>query len=228
MELNSRHLTSSPSRSIIFDLDGTLIDSQESILTAINMAMHELRLVPKVQITKSLVGPPLMETLAIITGLNDPSVLNQIAQKFKIYYDNIGYRQSIVFPGIHTLLELLKSQGYDLYIATNKRLIPTRKIINHFQWKDIFLEIYSIDLYNEIPFRSKADMLSALLNNKSISNSSALYVGDRLEDYEAAEQNNLRCILVDWGYGVTSSSKDIKKNIVNNTCQLLDKIKALL
>lgn len=197
-----------PSKSVIFDLDGTLIDSQESILNALKIALNESGLKAVIPISRELVGPPLMDTLSQITAINDKPVLNLAASEFKRYYDNEGYKQSTAYPGIHHLLHSLYSKDFALYVATNKRLIPTKKIIDHLSWSNIFSAIYSIDLNVNQPFKNKAEMISALVDGWSIDKKSAIYVGDRVEDYEAAKLNGLPCILVNWGYGeIRSNSK---------------------
>lgn len=190
-----------PSKSVIFDLDGTLIDSQESILHSIKIALSDAGIASKIPITKELVGPPLMDTLSKISGINHQPFLNELAKKFKRHYDDAGYKGSIEYPGIGSLLKQLKSQGYSLYIATNKRLIPTQKIINHFSWNLTFSAAYCIDSNSERPFKNKAEMISALIANEGIDRTTAVYIGDRLEDQLAAAANGIRSIAIQWGYG---------------------------
>ena len=224
--LSTSHNTSF--RSVIFDLDGTLIDSQESILNAIRIALNESGLEAKIPVTKELIGPPLIDTLSKITAVKDQFILNAVAHKFKLHYDAVGYRGSVAYPGIHNLLESLHSQNYVLYVATNKRLIPTKKIVDHLSWGSLFSTIYSIDLNAEKPFKSKAEMIAALLGDESIDLKSAVYVGDRVEDYEAAKFNGLPCILVDWGYGEISSKSNDDRLSVGSPIKLLNTLQRLL
>lgn len=210
------------SRSVIFDLDGTLIDSQESILNGIRIALNESGLEAKIPVTKELIGPPLIETLSKITAVKDPLTLNAVANKFKQHYDGTGYRDSVAYGGIQHLLESLDSHGYDLYIATNKRLIPTKKIIDYLSWGSLFRATYSINSNDEKSFKNKGEMISELLRNELIDPKSAIYIGDRDEDFEAAKENGLPCILVDWGYGKKNSNNNDFR--VSNTIQLLNTI----
>jgi phosphoglycolate phosphatase len=193
------------SRSVIFDLDGTLIDSQGSIISALRAALSESAIEAKVPITKELIGPPLIDTLSNITGLKDKFILNEIAVKFMLYYDTLGYMNSQAYPGMHYLLKCLHNQGFNLYIATNKRLIPTKKIVGYLSWDLLFSAIYSIDSNAEKPYKNKSEMISALLGAELIDRRTTVYVGDRIEDYEAAKLNQIRCVLVDWGYGADKS-----------------------
>jgi len=216
------------SKSVIFDLDGTLIDSQESILDAITIAINESGLEAIIPVTKELIGPPLIDTLSKITAVKDGATLNALANKFKLHYDATGYRDSVVYPGIHNLLRGLHDQGYILYLATNKRLIPTRKIVDHLSWDYLFSAVYSIDSNSAKPFNNKGEMISALLVNESIDLKSAIYIGDRVEDYEAAKDNSLPCILVQWGYGEKLVKYNDDHIRVSDPIELLNAIKGVL
>ena len=217
-----------PSRSIIFDLDGTLIDSQESILNTIRIALNESGLEAQIPVTKELIGPPLIETLSKITAVKDSLALNAVANKFKQHYDGVGYRDSVAYSGIQHLLESLHNHGYALYVATNKRLIPTKKIVDYLSWGSLFSAVYSIDLNAEKPFKNKGEMISALLRNELIDPKSAIYIGDRDEDYGAAKENCMPCILVDWGYGAKMSKHNDGQFFASDPIELLNTIQRVL
>ena len=73
-------------KSVIFDLDGTLIDSQESILGAIRTAINESCLDAIMPLSKELIGPPLADTLSKITAVKDSLTLNKAVNKFFWFY----------------------------------------------------------------------------------------------------------------------------------------------
>ncbi len=217
-----------PSKSVIFDLDGTLIDSQESILSAISIALHESGLEIKIPVTSELIGPPLIETISKITEVKDLLILNAVANRFKQHYDSFGYRDSVAYSGIKQLLASLCNLDYSLYIATNKRLIPTLKILDYLSLDSFFSAIYSIDLNPKKPFKNKAEMISRLLSNELIDPKLAIYIGDRDEDYVAAKENSLQCILVEWGYGSKMSKDNDCQLFASNPVELLNTIETVL
>ena len=74
-------------RHVIFDLDGTLINSSESVLGSFASAFENCNRELKYPLTEEIIGPPLMETLSNLSGTKDPSVLELLAQQFKKNYD---------------------------------------------------------------------------------------------------------------------------------------------
>jgi phosphoglycolate phosphatase len=112
-----------------------------------------------------------------------------------------GVLKTEAYPGIGDMLRALRAAGMELSIATNKRIHPTRLIIEHLGWDGIFDSIHALDIFTP-PLPNKAAMLGRLLIDRGIDTRRAVYVGDRVEDFEAAEANGLPFIAATWGYGV--------------------------
>ncbi len=185
---------------ILFDLDGTLIDSAPSILAGFGAVVERHGVTPRVPLDSRLIGPPLLPTLERITGIGDPDALKQMATTFKASYDNEGYRHTLVYPGIDAALRALAARAA-LYIVTNKRIHPTRQILDHLGWASLFAGAYAQDAF-EPPLPSKAAVIGRVLATHGISPAAALYIGDRAEDGEAATANGLAFAWATWGYGV--------------------------
>ena len=90
--------------------------------------------------------------------------------------------------------------GRTLSIAPNKRLLPTRLILEHLGWSEHFAAVYALDLF-EPRLPDKAAMIARLLQDRGIAPADAVYVGDRGEDGESADANRLPFIAATWGYG---------------------------
>ena len=185
---------------IIFDLDGTLIDSSPSILAALENALTANGIEPRMKLESSIIGPPLAETMSLLTGSDDTALLNVLCSDFKSYYDTEGYKTTEFFSGVYELLSAFSSKNIPLFIATNKRLHPTHLIIEHLGWNSFFRNIYALDCVTP-SLSSKAAMLAHLLHVEGIDPAQALYVGDKPEDGHAADQNNLQFFAACWGYG---------------------------
>jgi phosphoglycolate phosphatase len=188
-----------PFKNIIFDLDGTLIDSAEAILESLKRAFEITGNKPILEMDTSLIGPPLVETIVKLLGTNELYRITPILNEFKLYYDEYGFKQSTYFVGIPELLNELVSNGHYLYIATNKRFIPTNKILNYFKWEKYFLQFYTLDTFNP-NVKSKTELLTKILDLNNFKLADTIYVGDRNEDDIAAKYNNLNFMMAKWGY----------------------------
>lgn len=184
---------------VIFDLDGTLVDSAPSILLCMAEALASQGITPMAPLAKSVIGPPLRETLRKISGREDEETIAAMATTFVEHYDGSGYRQTKVFTGIDAMLHDLKAMGMRLHIATNKRLRPTQMIIAHLGWSELFCTIYALDLRTP-SFLNKSEMLAALLQAEGIAPTQAVYIGDRCDDRKSAQANALPFIAAVWGY----------------------------
>ena len=191
---------------ILFDLDGTLIDSAPAILASFREAFARSGVAPARAIDASVIGPPLAETLQLLSGSADPALLGRLAEAFKASYDSEGYQATAAFAGVGELLADLAGAGLTLSIATNKRLHPTRLILDHLGWAGHFAHVYALDLFTpRLP--DKAAMIGRLLADHGIAREQAIYIGDRSEDGESADANGLPFIAATWGYGSLSPAE---------------------
>ena len=186
---------------ILFDLDGTLIDSSRSILEGFAAALTEHGASARIALDRHLIGPPLPEALRLLTGESDPNRLAALAKTFTDYYDNEGFKASDAYAGAGEMLALLKAGGAVMHIATNKRLHPTERIVQWLGWGAYFDSVYAIDKQPGARFASKAHMIEQLMLAEGVNRADAVYVGDRDEDRVAATANGLPFVLVTWGYG---------------------------
>ncbi|MBS0512845.1 MAG: HAD hydrolase-like protein [Proteobacteria bacterium] len=185
---------------VLFDLDGTLIDSAPAILASYREAFAAAGRAPIIPIDAGIVGPPLLETLEMLTGSTDPALIGELAAHFKASYDTTGYLQTAPYDGVGAMLARLAAGGCRLAIATNKRLHPTRLILQHLGWAAHFDAVYALDMF-EPRLPDKATMIARLMADRGIPPDAAVYVGDRSEDGESADANHLPFLAATWGYG---------------------------
>ena len=150
-------------------------------------------------LTTELIGPPLEATLRKLTKIEDQVTIGNLINSFKNEYDSDGYKATILYDGVIEMLEAFAKVGIKLYLATNKRIDPTRKILNHFSLHSYFLSIYTPDV-GAIRFKSKSEMLTAMLKRESLNIAESFYVGDIQADYEAAKYSGINFIHAQWGY----------------------------
>ena len=185
---------------ILFDFDGTLIDSAPYVLTAYRQAFAEFAVTPKVAITESIIGPPLLATIEMLIGKDNPELVQQLADKFMQLYDGGVAENTFFYDGVAEMLSTLKQQGCELYIATNKRYKPTEAILKHLGLFDLFTEVRAVD---QLPAenRSKAQLIKEIIEQHSIEIIDSVYIGDKLDDFKAADANKVDFLAAAWGYG---------------------------
>jgi len=182
---------------IIFDLDGTLIDSEEGILFSLDYALKKNNIQPSKKLSSKLIGPPLKELLKLVTnGYLSEKSLGSLARDFKAHYDNIGYTKTLLFENTREQLLNLRKNRFKLYIVTNKRSAPTQSILDLTNINDYFSKVYCIDTFEEI--NNKATLLGRLLSDECLDNLETLYIGDTTEDELCSEANKLHFLPASW------------------------------
>jgi len=192
--------TTFPWQAVIFDLDGTLINSSPSILNCFKSVLHEAGLQPRVPLNDSLIGPPLRQTIINLSGVTGSDLLDRLVENFKSCYDTEGYKATCVYEGVETMLSYLSAMEIPLAIATNKRRIPALKILEQLGWGKYFHIVGTLDT-PATPHANKAALIKFLLNEIGVTGERSLYVGDKTEDGEAAAANNMSFCAAGWGYG---------------------------
>jgi phosphoglycolate phosphatase len=197
-------------RIAIFDLDGTLIDSAPSILSALQAAFIDVGVVPSEPLTSKLIGPPLSQTLVSLLGKHHVEKLSRLVESFKAYYDEEGYKATRVYSGVEAMLKTLSLTSTQLYIATNKRIVPVGRIIEHLGWGSYFRGVYTLDRYSP-PLSSKSALLRNMVIDLMVPLDDVVYIGDRLEDAQAAKENGIEFVFASWGYGTLSAEPEIER-----------------
>lgn len=187
-------------KTIVFDLDGTLIDSASSILNSLQAALDAAVIYPRRALDRSLIGPPLPQITAEVLPNDQQERIPEIIWRFKEHYDTTGYLNTTPYHGITEILTKLQEKDINLYIATNKRITPTLKILSHLGWSGFFEEVYSLDYFTPA-VADKSSMLSRVCLDLNIDVNGLVYVGDRTEDAKAAKKNNMPFLYASWGYG---------------------------
>ena len=201
------------SKAIIFDFDGTLVDSEITIYQCFQTITNYLA-PERVDYAKNiLIGPPLRDTASEILGINHQNQLDEFVKLFIKMHDEKAIKNTRPYPGVIETLKKLSSKGASMAVATNKRYAPTISLINHFGWKNYFTSIECSDGQSQI--RNKDEMIQEILKNNSFNK--AFLIGDTVNDGLSANLNQLPFILARYGYGRDQdwSKVNVKKDIQN-------------
>lgn len=191
---------SASSVAVLFDLDGTLIDSAPSILESYRLAFDTCKVAPRVALDEHLIGPPLRQTLALIAGSDEAATLDRLAAAFRQAYDSAGYKATQPYALLQPTLKKLHDAGHRLFIVTNKRIAPTRLILEYLGVATYFEGVHAADAYQP-PLADKAAVIGAVLAEHGLSAHACLYVGDTAEDGHAAAAHGIAFVGVTYGYG---------------------------
>jgi phosphoglycolate phosphatase len=188
---------------ILFDLDGTLVDSAPGITGRLASTLTELGLpVPGPEELLRYVGPPILDSFRDFAGLN-PEQSQEALTIYRRQVAEVGAaHDSAIFPGISGLLTSLKNAGIPLALATSKPESQALVILEHYGLTDKFDVITGA---SEDEVRSaKADVVAEAvrrLTDKGIDLSQTIMVGDRHHDVTGAAAHGIPTVLVEWGYG---------------------------
>jgi phosphoglycolate phosphatase len=181
----------------LFDLDGTLIDSEPGITACVRYAFDKLD-VPAPADLRTWIGPPLRHSFAPLLE-HDAGRVEAAVEHYHERFATLGWREHAVYPGIAAMVERLQAAGHVLAVVTSKPERHARPIIEHLPFGAAFSRLYGPDPAS--PHSEKAAMIAAALADFEASPEQAAMVGDRHFDIEGAVANRVRGIGVLWGFG---------------------------
>lgn len=184
---------------VLFDLDGTVIDSYPGIQNAFDNAYLKLYSRANKTSIKPFIGPPIDQILVKVTGETDKDKIEEFVIFFKHCYDTEGFKSSVLYKGMRELLEDLHKKGIKLFIVTNKRQKPTELITKYLNIEYYFCALYCIDSKNG--YSSKAQMVKHILEAEGLSSDKCFLIGDTYQDEISAKPNNITFIYAAYGYG---------------------------
>lgn len=201
---------------ILFDLDGTLIDSGKGIINAVKYALKKYGIDETNEaLLRSFVGPPLNQQFAKCYGFSAEKSLEAV-MVFREYYETKGILENEMYKDIDKVLKHLKEQGNFLMVATSK---PEKFAHNILAQHD--LEKYFDFIGGSLVDGSrvtKIQVLDHVLKTNEINNADeALMIGDTKYDMIGAKNFNLKTVAVTYGYGTKEELLAAKPDFVVDT-----------
>ena len=199
---------------IIFDMDGTLIDSGDVITNTINFVRENL-------------GMEKIDKNTMLTQLNNPDINSaeffygtseftpKQTELFTEYYDENCVKDIVLYDGIKELLYKL-SKEYILSVATNASSTFAIKMLKALDIEHHFEFVVGADMVDNP--KPKPDMLLHIMDKLNIKRDDAILIGDSHKDSRSAIDADINCILVNWGFSYHDDA-------VSSTIELDEKIK---
>jgi phosphoglycolate phosphatase len=184
------------SRLVLFDLDGTLVDSAPGIHASVRVAVAAVGLPePSTPQLRAMVGPPLQDGFALVFGLSGPDVGRAI-DAYRAHYAAGAMLEAAVYPGIRELLAGLRSDDAILAVATSKPEAFAVRILTHAGLSEAFASVHGATFDGTV--RHKDQVVAAALARHPNGRDPVL-VGDRAQDVLGAAAHGLPCIGAGWG-----------------------------
>ena len=183
---------------VLFDLDGTLIDSSPGIRRCVDesLAFHELAPITDAQFAE-FIGPPLTDSFGGLAS--DPSMVPSLIAVYREHYGAGGMYEYSVYDGVPELLDRLVARGYRLGVATSKVGRYARPVVDHAGLSDRFGVVSGAE--SDGPGAAKPVVMTAAIEALGVEDpATVVMIGDRAHDGQGASALGTHFIGVSWGF----------------------------
>jgi len=206
---------------IVWDLDGTLVDSQAEILYHLKLALQDASVDIRDQVKPIKIGPPLdiMLRESFTAEKLTAEKVNEVIYRYRERYDNSGFKMTGPFDGIDEIVS--DTVNFTHHIVTNKPNPSARRIVEKVGWADKIASLKPLSANIE-QRKSKADRFAELIAEFGGDRASFIGIGDAKTDCAAAKNNNITAVGVLWGSGTMEEMADSCDYLFEDTKQLRD------
>jgi len=187
-------------KAVLFDVDGTLIDSSEGITKSVRHALGRYGIEENdLESLKKFIGPPLWESFVEYYNFSKDDA-REAVNKFRERYNVKGLFECSLYPGVRECLEELKAKGYFLAVASSKPEVTCRRILEHHKVLDLFDDVSGASMDGKV--ETKEDVLRQLFARiPDIRPEEMVLVGDTIYDIAGAKKYGLGAVAVSFGFG---------------------------
>lgn len=215
-------------RAVVFDLDGTLIDSAPDIADALNRAIDKRGLAPfTVEKVKEMIGggvPKLVERAVLAHGVSRIGLLPLAADFIKFYRQNLT-TQTTLYEGARELLEQFQNEGRGLGLCTNKQHELTIDILNELDLAKYFSAVVGERMGR--PRKPDPAPLRGVLSALGVQAGQAIMVGDSAADVGCAKAAGVASVVVSFGYSRIAPQDLGGDAIIGSLSELPNQFRAL-
>ena len=185
-------------KTVIFDLDGTVLDTLPDLVLSANYALKKLGFPEQsLEQVRKAIGHGIRNLLRELMHCEDENILEECRSIFQEYYNKNKALTTKPYDGIIPLLQSLKDRGDRIFLISNKYDGATQELVTHF-FGNIFDGVYG-SRENVLPKPDRA-MFDFVCEERNIDKSRVIYIGDSEVDCEFAKNCNIDFIGVSWGF----------------------------
>ncbi|WP_119317242.1 HAD hydrolase-like protein [Companilactobacillus formosensis] len=195
-------------KNLFFDFDGTIANTQEGIVNALEYMVNDLKMEHLgVDTYKKFIGPSLVDSLERFYPDFPKARYQEAVKSFQSYYNTKGVYQLELYSGMKDMLQQLKDAGYNLYISSVKTESMLKILIPHLGLDNYFEGFYgqSEDGFTR---NTKPAILKYGLDNSESAAEDSIMIGDRMTDMQGGVQNNVHTLGITYGFGDHQELKD--------------------
>jgi len=183
---------------LIFDLDGTLVDSTDYLTEALHLSIEDMPHVedPSRELVQSAFGLTGGDFWAKVVPQATPQEVTMIRSRRRTFLDQLVKGNDLLFPGVRETLAALKEQGHTLTTASNCGTHYLDMILDTQEIRQYFTNPICLGTING---EKKADILTE--HFKQFSKENAYMIGDRSSDIEAARAHDIKAVICTYGFG---------------------------
>lgn len=186
-------------KAILFDLDGTLIDSRPGIFKSLHYAFRALDLpVPSDAVLSRFFGPSLATSFRDVCGF-DEALTEKAIEQYRVYYRSAGMFECEVYPGLEMLIRTLKAQGKKVALATKKPELFAKQILEKKGLLELFDHVAGATLEDKSEHKDSIVIRAAEVMH--VEKKDCVMLGDMRFDCIGAKLAGIDCIGVTYGYG---------------------------
>ncbi len=192
---------------VLFDLDGTIIDSFPGITKCVQYALKTQGIeVQDRNELRDFIGPPLKDSFQRRYQFDDETA-EFLVKKYRERFDVEGIFENELYPGVEEALRFLKDRGYPLALASSKPEEACRRILEKYGLLAYFDEVVGATLDGKIS--TKEEVLEEVFRRMDIeSPKDCILIGDTIYDVKGAKNAGMDCIAVSYGFGETADLKE--------------------
>ena len=184
---------------IVFDLDGTLLDTLSDLHAAVNFALEKYSFPKRTKDeVRSFIGNGIALLIQRAIGKETP-LFDKVLQAFKEYYAEHCADETRPYVGIMPLLESLQKQGIKTAVVSNKADFAVKKLADEY-FGGLLLDAVGEDEANGIRKKPAPDSLLSVMEKLGADKGKTVYVGDSEVDIQTAQNAGVDCISVTWGF----------------------------
>ena len=187
-------------KAIVFDLDGTLLDTLDDLADAVNAALRSFSLPTRtLDEVRQFVGNGAAKLVARAAGEKQAERHAAILQAFRDYYAVHCADKTKPYDGVLTLLSALKSRGVKTAVLSNKPDAAVKALAARY-FPNLLLEAAGENEAAGIKRKPAPDALFAVMKRLGVNERETLYVGDSDVDVQTAKNAGVDCVAVTWGF----------------------------